>query len=249
MAKVIALVNNKGGQGRTSSAVALAAYFSRKAHKCLIIDFDSQANASSHLGVLDSPKSLYGALTGNGDPPLVRISDNLHLVPANTQLSQATVELISQLDRESLLKDIVDTIRSNYDYIFIDCSPSIDILVVNALVASDDMLIPLDSHIFSMQGLQKIMEIKAQINKRLNPDLGILGVFFSRYNQHTTLCRNIYESVKETYGSLVFDTYIRQNIAVVEAQAYGKDIYSYDAQSNAAHDYASLGEEILKRYG
>ena len=248
MTNIIAIANHKGGVGKTTSSQNIAVGLSRLKQKVLLIDLDPQANLSDAFGYEDVELSIYDALTEKGKLPLHHVSEYLHFIPSNLDLSVAEVELSGVTGREYILKDVISPIVDNYDYVLIDCPPSLGLLTINALTASTEVYIPLDSQYFSMKGLDKLMYIINQIKKRLNKEVDVTGVFLTQYDQRVVVNKNVANMIENYFPNKVFKTRIRRNIALVEAPIEDKDIYQYAPQSNGALDYMSLTEEIFNAH-
>jgi len=244
MTHIIAIANHKGGVGKTTSSQNIGVGLSNLGNKVLLLDFDPQANLSDAFGYEDVEVSIYDGLTEKAPIPIVTISENLDLVPSNLDLSVAEVELSGMTGREYILKDLITTIEKKYDYIIIDCPPSLGLLTVNALTASTEVYIPLDAQYFSMKGLDKLMYIINQIQKRLNKEVQVTGVFLTQFDNRVVVNRNVAEMIENYFPNKVFKTRVRKNIALVEAPIEDKDIYSYAPDSNGAKDYLNLSTEI-----
>ena len=249
MSKVISLSNHKGGVGKTTSTVNISVGLSRMLHKrVLVIDMDPQANLTQSLGVEGNPQhNIYGALTGSYALHPIIIEENLHIIPATLDLSGAEVELSAETGREFILRELIDPLRSQYDYILIDTPPSLGLLTVNALTASDHIYIPLQAQYLALQGLTKLLEVVERIRKRLNRHLSLGGVFITQYDQRKVLNREIAQTIREHFKDKVFQTVIRDNIALAEAPSTGKDIFAYNSRSYGAEDYLELCKEIIAK--
>jgi len=248
MSNIISISNHKGGVGKTTSAVNIGAGLSILKKKVLLIDLDPQANLTQSLGVReDEENNIYTAIRGEYKLEPIEIMKNLHLVPSTLDLSGAEVELSTETGREYILKELIDPIKSNYDYIIIDSPPSLGLLTINAFTASDEILIPLQAQYLALQGLSKLVEIVEKIKKRLNKDLKIRGVFITQYDSRKVLNRNVVETIETHFKNRVFKTKIRDNVSLAEAPTQGLDIFRYNAKSNGAIDYLSLSKEILKK--
>lgn len=245
MTYTIAIANHKGGVGKTTSAQNIAAGIARTGSRVLLIDLDPQANLSDAFGIEAPERSIYEALTGKADLPIHQLQQYLHFIPADLDLSVAEIELSGRTGREYILKDLLDAVAPNYDFVLIDCPPSLGLLTVNALTAANEVYIPLDAQYFSMKGLDKLNVILEQVRKRLNPDVSIAGVFLTQYDPRVVVSRNVADMVGQTFGSRLFKTTIRRNIALVEAPIENQDIFTYAPRSNGAKDYEALVQEIL----
>ncbi len=250
MAKVIALANHKGGVGKTTSTQNIGAGLSIAGHKVLLVDFDPQANLSDAFGYDEVERSIYDALTNKKNGiPVAMVTENLHIVPADLDLSVAEIELSGRTGREFILHEALETIKDQYDFILIDCPPSLGLLTINALTAADEVYIPLDSQYFSMKGLDKLMFVINQIRGRLKQNVEINGVFLTRFDSRVVVNRNVAEMVDNNFPGKLFKTRIRRNIALVEAPIEDMHIFDYAPESNGAKDYKLLVDEILKLQG
>ncbi len=245
MTQVISFSNRKGGVGKTTSTINIGASLNQMKKKVLILDLDPQANLSQSLGIMDPKNNIYGALKGHYEIQPIEIMKGFHVIPSVTELAMAEMELNNETDREYFLKEIIDKIKHNYDYVLIDCPPSLGLLTSNALTASDQVLVPLQAEYLATQGLSKLLETVQKMKKRLNPNLYIGGVFLTQYDERKNLNKKVLEIVHSHFGTEIFQTKIRNNISLAEAPAKGLDIFRYNATSNGAIDYTSLAKEIL----
>ena len=251
----IAIAIQKGGSGKTTTTINLAAAFKRFGKRVLVIDADPQANLTNALGIMHEPEpNIYHLLkeTGNGavvevQKVIIQTQAGLDLLPASLELAAAEMELVSVYGREHLLAHIVGSLKGTYDYVLIDCPPSIGILTVNALVASDWVLMPMQPEFLPLKGLRSFLRSMNVIKQRLNRRLDLLGIILSRYDDRKLMNRDIRETLESDFAGKVFDTKIRSNIAVAKAQERGLDIFSFDDKSNAAHDYWALANECVLR--
>lgn len=247
MAKVISISNHKGGVGKTTSAINIGAALNNLGKKVLLIDLDPQANLTQSLGFTNQQITIYGALKGEHKLEPISIVKGFDIVPSTLDLSGAEIELSSEPGREYILKELIENIKSSYDYVIIDSPPSLGLLTINSFTAADEIIIPLQAQFLAMQGLTKLVEVVEKIKTRLNKGLKIGGVFITQYDSRKVLNRDVNETINEHFKSEVFKTKVRDNIALAEAPAQGLDIFRYNAKSNGAEDYLALAKEILKR--
>ena len=215
--------------------------------KVLLIDLDPQANLSQSLGLINQEKTIYGALKGEYKLEPITVLKGLDVIPSTLDLSGAEIELSSEPGREYILKELIDNIKDSYDFIIIDSPPSLGLLTINSFTAADEIIIPLQAQFLAMQGLAKLVEVVEKIKSRLNKGLKVGGVFITQYDGRKVLNRDVFETINAHFKSEVFETKVRDNIALAEAPAQGLDIFRYNAKSNGAEDYMALAKEILKR--
>jgi chromosome partitioning protein len=245
--KTISIMNHKGGTGKTTSSINIGAGLAKKGLKVLLLDIDSQANLTEGLGKGDPELSVYDSIRENKKLPILNVTENLDLVPSSIDLLGAEMEIVSKIGREQILHKLLKPIRSEYDYIIIDCPPSVGLLTVNAMVASDTILLPLQGEYFAYKGVDRLLGIVKEVRDNLNDKLEIGGVFITQINQNRILTKTIVEKLTEDLQDKVFDTKIRINVALAEAQLQGQTIFDYAPDSNGAKDYEMLVEEILNR--
>ncbi len=247
MTKIIAISNHKGGVGKTTSTVNIGSALALRGKRVLLVDLDPQANLSQSLGVKNPKITIYDNLRGNKSINIETIKDNLSLIPSSLDLSAAEFELNSEPGREYILGSILKNISNNFDYIIIDCPPSLGLLTVNALTASDQIIIPLQAEYLPLSGLERLNDIIEKVKDRLNPKLEIGGVLLTQYDPRKILNRDIAENVKEFFGEKLFKTTISSNIALAEAPSQGQDIFSYNESCKGASDYNDLCDELFEK--
>ncbi len=250
MSEIISVTNQKGGVGKTSTAINLSASIAAAEFKTLLIDIDPQANSTHGLGVYETENSVYEVLIGAEEVKDCIINTympNLDLLPSNIDLVGAEVEIVSFEDREKLLKEALQNIKSDYDYIVIDCPPSLSLLTLNSLTASDSVIIPVQCEYFALEGLGQLLNTINIVKKQLNPELEISGVLLTMYDKRLNLSKQVVEEVKKYFGDKVFNTIIHRNVKISEAPSYAKPVILYDAISTGAKNYISLAAEVIQR--
>ncbi len=252
--KIVSIAIQKGGSGKTTTAINLAAALQQMGHTVLLVDLDPQANLTQSMGFLDEREtSIYALLkqvafgqSVDLDPVIVA-ANGLDLVPSALDLADAELELVSIYGREKLLRQLLKPVRERYDFIFIDCPPSVGMLTVNALAASDYVLLPLQAEFLPLKGVSSFMRLFSMIKKQVNKKLTVLGILLTKYDRRKVMNRHVLDQLTKDFGPLVFETKIRTNIALASAQQKGVDIFSYDRSANGAYDYLRLAQEFLSK--
>ena len=253
MGRIIAIANQKGGVGKTTTAINLAACLAETGKKILLIDCDPQGNATSGLGIDKDhlENSIYEVLLDEcGIRQAMQAVDgveNLTVLPSNVNLAGAEVELLEVEDKEYILSNTVDYIRDDYDYILIDCPPSLNILTVNAMTTADSVLVPIQCEYYALEGISQLIHTVELVQERLNPDLTIDGVVFTMYDARTNLSADVVASVRENLNTKVYNTIIPRNVRLAEAPSHGLPIHLYDSRSSGAESYRNLAREIIER--
>ncbi len=250
--RIIAVINQKGGVGKSTTAINLAAALGENGKQVLLVDLDPQGNSSSGLGIEKTlvKNCIYDVLLNDVSIEEAIIPDiypDLDIVPATINLAGAEVELVSEMARENRLKEAVGAVRGKYDYILIDCPPSLGLLTINALVAADKLLIPIQCEFYALEGVTKLLESMKRVKTRLNPTLDIFGVLLTMYDNRTTLSKQVVEEVQGYFGKLVFNTLIPRTVKLSEAPSFGMPITEYDPHGKGAICYQELAKEVIER--
>lgn len=249
MAHTIAVLNQKGGVGKTTSTINIAAYLAKMGKTVLVVDADPQGNATSGLGLEKQDQlTTYQVLLGLADATKVLQAtpvDNIAIMPANTNLAAAEIELMNQTNRESKLKQALEHLQ--FDYILVDCPPALSLLTVNALVAADWLLVPVQAEYYAMEGLGQLMDVFSRVKQTINPNLNLLGVLVTMYDSRTTLADQVVEELQKYFGEAVFETHIPRNVRLAEAPSHGRPISEHDKWSKGARAYKKATKELIKR--
>ena len=252
MGKIISFVNQKGLVGKTTTCVNLAAFVANAGKKTLLVDMDPQGNASSGLGMVKNSelKTIYNVLDGEipiKDAISSTVVKNLFVIPATVDLAGAEIELVQVNNREKVLKENLDSIKDDYDFIMIDCPPSLGLLTINALSASDTVLIPIQCEFYALEGLSQLMNTVKLVKKHLNPNLEIEGVIMTMKDNRSNLVQQVSEQIRQYFGKKVFETTIPRNIRLAEAPSHGIPVFLYDAKCSGANAYKQMADEFLSK--
>ena len=250
MGRIIAIANQKGGVGKTTTSINLSSCIAAKGKKVLVIDMDPQGNTTSGYGIEKNEleNTIYELIMGDctvEDCILKEILPNVSVLPSNVNLSAAEIELIGVNDKDFILKNEIDWVKDNYDFIIIDCPPSLNLLTVNAMTTADSVLVPIQCEYYALEGLSQLIHTVNLVKERLNPDLDMDGVVFTMYDSRTNLSNQVVDNVKSNLKQKVYDTLIPRNIRLAEAPSYGQPINVYDPKSAGAESYMALAEEVI----
>jgi len=243
-ARIIALVNHKGGVGKTTTTLNLGKALSMQKKKVLLVDIDPQSNLSQSVGIEDAEKNIYHVLCEKAKLPIHKLAKGFDLIPAGLDLSGAEMKLMSDINGYFRLREALESVSEKYDYILIDCPPSLGVLTVNALMAASEIMVIIQSQYLAIKGLQTIMELVGELRKNLNTKLRVLGMLLTQVNR-TVVSKAIVENVQREHQEKVFKTTIRQNVKITEASTMSQDIFTYDDACMGAEDYLALAKEIL----
>lgn len=245
--EIISIVNQKGGTGKTTTTINLGSALARLGKKVLLIDLDPQGNLSYSLGVTETKYSMAHVFEGTKSINEVIVKkDGLSIVPGTGELVDIEISLVNQDNRESFLKERISDLETSYDYILIDSPPSLSLLTLNSLNAANEVLIPLQLEVLTMQGLSQILETVQKVKKNFNPKLRVKGIAFVMYDKRRKLSQEVYDYIRENVEENIFKTFIRSNVKIAEAPSFGKSVIDYDPSSTGASDYMSLAKEIVK---
>ena len=252
MGKIIAIANQKGGVGKTTTAVNLAASLAVLEHKTLLIDADPQANATSGVGIdpRTVEKSIYECIIDDADPQSVIVeteTPNLLIMPSHIDLVGAEIEMINLPERELMMRKLLASVKDGFDFLIIDCSPSLGLVTINALTAADSVIIPVQCEYYALEGLGKLLNTIKIVQTRLNPDLDIEGILLTMFDTRLRLSKQVVEEVKMHFQDMVFDTIVNRNTRLSEAPSFGKTVIMHDAASTGAINYLNLAREILEK--
>ncbi|EOS49121.1 ParA family protein [Lachnospiraceae bacterium MD335] len=250
MGRIIAIANQKGGVGKTTTSINLSSCIAAKGKKVLVIDMDPQGNTTSGYGIEKNEleNTIYELIMGDctvEDCILKEILPNVSVLPSNVNLAAAEIELIGVNDKDFILKNEIDWVKDNYDFIIIDCPPSLNLLTVNAMTTADSVLVPIQCEYYALEGLSQLIHTVNLVKERLNPDLDMDGVVFTMYDSRTNLSNQVVDNVKSNLKQKVYDTLIPRNIRLAEAPSYGQPINVYDPKSAGAESYMALAEEVI----
>ena len=247
---ILGVINQKGGVGKTTTAINLAAALAMLNRRILLVDLDPQANASSGIGITEPSLTVYDVLIGKASARQVTTDTNipnLKILPASSDLAGAAVELDATTDNMKLLSKSLMAVRPNYDFIIVDSPPSVGSLTLNSLAAADMLIIPLQAEYYALEGIAKMTDTVERVKGSLNPDLSILGILITMYDNRTKLSKEVEDNVRKHFGNLVFTSVIPRNVRLAEAPSYGQSVFEFAADSQGAEAYKQLAEEVLER--
>lgn len=250
--RIISIINQKGGVGKSTTAVNLAAALGELGKEVLIVDFDPQGNSTSGLGIEkeELEQCVYDALLNDvpAENLLIQANcNNVTVIPATIQLAGAEIELVSAMARETRLKELLEPVQENYDFVFIDCPPSLGLLTINALTAADSVLIPIQCEYYALEGVTKLLESMRMVKSKINKGLEVFGVLLTMYDSRTSLANQVVDEVKQYFGDKVFNTLIPRTVKISEAPSFGMSVIQYAPQNKGAQSYMELAEEVIGR--
>lgn len=243
---IISVANHKGGVGKTTTVASVGVGLANLGRRVLLVDLDAQANLTSSLLAQEPDVTLYDTLVEGHELSIIHVMDKVDLIPSSLDLSSAELELSSKMDREYILQELLEEVKRDYDYILIDCPPSLGLLTINALVASTDLYIPMTAEVLPTRGMNTLIRSIEMVKKRANKELRLSGIIFTRWHGRN-LNKALENMLKKQFGDIIFETKIRENIAVAEAPLSSTDIFTYNPRCNGAKDYRALVEEIVGR--
>ena len=244
MSRIIAIANHKGGVGKTTSVGSIGSILASMGKRTLLVDLDAQANLTASFLTEDPDQTIYNALKGEIALPVIQIRENLSLVASTLDMAGVELDLSSRISREYILRKLLKPAAEQYDYVLLDCPPSLGLVTINALVAARELFIPLTAEALPSRGLAKLTNILQMVRENLNEDITLSGVIITRW-ESTNLSKMVEAQLRQTFGDTIYKTKIRKNVAIAEAPLYAKDVVSYAPDSNGAKDYTALTEEIL----
>ena len=243
MARIIAIANHKGGVGKTTTAAALGSIFADEGRKTLLIDLDAQANLTASFLAEEPEQTIYNAFKGEIPLPVIHVRENLDLIASSLDMAAAELEITSRMSREYILQRLLRPVADNYEFVLIDCPPSLGLVTINALVAATELFVPLTAEALPSRGLAKLTNILQMVRENLNEGIALSGIVITRW-EGTKLSKMVEQQLRATFGETIFKTKIRKNVAIAEAPLYAKDIVTYSPDSNGARDYRALADEI-----
>lgn len=244
MTRIIAVANHKGGVGKTTSVGAIGSILAQMGKRTLLIDLDAQANLTTSILAEEAENTIYNALRGDGALPVIPVRENLSIVASTLDMAGVELDLSSRYSREYVLQKLLKPVVKDYDYILLDCPPSLGLVTINALVAAKELIIPLTAEALPSRGLAKLTNILQMVRENLNEEIVLSGVIITRW-ENTNLSKMVEAQLRETFGKIIYKTKIRKNVSIAEAPLYAKDVVTYAPESNGAKDYRALAEEIL----
>lgn len=242
---IISIINHKGGVGKTTTTLNLGSSLAHKGCKVLLLDLDGQANLTVSAGIKDVSRTIYEAFRDELNTLPILINEaGLEIVPASLDLQALEAELIGEPARELILKELLEPVKNQYDYILIDCPPALGFLTLNALTASDHIIIPVEAEALALKGMTKLLQVIQKVQKRLNPDIKVLGILVTKYDSRKVLNRSVHDNISQQYANLLLKTVIRDNVSIAEAPSAQTDIIHYAPKSYGAEDYLKLADEV-----